>query len=62
MITFAEAKSELVTARICRNRWVDMYQITGKTKYIKFSREALHCSRYFRWLVNKIEESVLIAQ
>lgn len=62
MITLAEAKSELVTARICRKRWVDMFQITGKTKYFRLCNEALECVGYYRWLVNKIEKTVLIAQ
>ncbi len=62
MITLAQAKSELITARICRKRWVELYQITGKIKYATFSHEALRCSGYYRELVEEIEQMVLIAQ
>ena len=62
MITLADAKSELMTARICRKRWLELYQITGKIKYLRFSRQALHCSMHFQWVVNEIERTILITR
>ncbi len=61
-MNLAQAKSELMVTKKIRQRWIDLYNITGKPKYIEFEHESLVRICVIRQIIREIEKNVLTKQ